>query len=107
MTSSEADERPGSPTIATIADEVGVSIATVSKVPNDRADVAPETRARVEASLELHSYRRRQPRKPPDAGQIRLVFHEFNSIWAMLIVAGVEAVTAAAGGTNRKGRWTK
>jgi DNA-binding LacI/PurR family transcriptional regulator len=97
MTSPEPDESPGTPTIATIADEVGVSIATVSKVLNGRADVAPETRARVEASLELHRYRRRQPRRPPDAGQIRLVFHEFNSIWAMLIIAGVEAVASSAG----------
>jgi len=96
MTSSRADNGPGSPTIAAIAGEVGVSIATVSKVLNGRADVAPETRARVEASLELHRYRRRQPRRPVDAGKIRLVFHEFDSGWAMAIIGGVEAVAAAA-----------
>lgn len=98
MTSSRADDGPGSPapTIAAIADEVGVSVATVSKVLNGRADVAPETRARVEASLELHRYRRRQQRRPVDAGKIRLVFHEFDSAWAMVIIGGVEIVAAAA-----------
>jgi DNA-binding LacI/PurR family transcriptional regulator len=97
MTSSEAARSQGHPTIATIADEVGVSVATVSKVLNSRADVAPETRARVEASLEAHGYRRRRPRQPAGPDHIRLVFHEFNSIWSMLIVAGVEATAAAAG----------
>ncbi|MBS2964871.1 LacI family DNA-binding transcriptional regulator [Actinocrinis puniceicyclus] len=97
MTSSQADDGSGSPTIATIAAEVGVSVATVSKVLNGRADVAPATRARVEASLESHRYRRRR-RRCADAGegQIRLVFHEFDSAWAMAIIHGVEALTAAS-----------
>jgi DNA-binding LacI/PurR family transcriptional regulator len=97
MTAAPADEPPGSPTIATIAGEVGVSVATVSKVLNGRADVAPQTRARVEASLELHRYRRRGVRRPVVTGQIRLVFHEFASIWAMAIIRGVEASAAASG----------
>jgi len=59
-------------TIAAIAEEAGVSIATVSKVLNGRGDVAPDTRERVEASLERHSYRRRGKRKPPSAGHIEL-----------------------------------
>ncbi|NUR27435.1 MAG: LacI family DNA-binding transcriptional regulator [Catenulispora sp.] len=84
-------------TIAAIADEVGVSVATVSKVLNGRADVAPQTRARVEESLERHRYRRRTKKKPTGAGQIDLVFHEFDSAWAMEIIRGVEAVTAPAG----------
>ncbi|WP_218577385.1 LacI family DNA-binding transcriptional regulator [Phytohabitans rumicis] len=83
-------------TIATIADEVGVSVTTVSKVLNGRADVAPETRARVEASLERHRYRRRGKRQPTGSGQIDLVFHEFDSGWAMEIIRGVEAVAATA-----------
>jgi DNA-binding LacI/PurR family transcriptional regulator len=86
----------GSATIATIADEVGVSVATVSKVLNGRADVAPETRARVEASLDRHRYQRRAKRQSSDSGQIDLVFHEFASEWAMEIIRGVETVTVAA-----------
>lgn len=91
-------DKPGSPTIATIATELGVSAATVSKVLNGRSDVAPETRARVEASLERHSYRSRVPRQTTaSSAQIHLVFHEFDSEWAMEIIQGVEAVTAVAG----------
>jgi LacI family transcriptional regulator len=87
---------PGSTTIAMIAGEVGVSLATVSKVLNGRADVAPDTRARVEASLERHRYRRRSRRQPVGVDQIDLVFHELDSLWAMEIIRGVEAVTAAS-----------
>ena len=56
-------------TIAAVAEEVGVSVATVSKVLNGRADVAAQTRAKVEESLERHSYRRRGKRKPPAPGR--------------------------------------
>jgi DNA-binding LacI/PurR family transcriptional regulator len=87
---------PGSTTIAMIAGEVGVSLTTVSKVLNGRADVAPDTRARVEASLERHRYRRRSRRQPLGVEQIDLVFHELDSLWAMEIIRGVEAVTAAS-----------
>jgi DNA-binding LacI/PurR family transcriptional regulator len=79
-----------------IAGEVGVSLATVSKVLNGRADVAPDTRARVEACLERHRYRRRSRRQSAGTRQIDLVFHEFHSVWAMEIINGVEAVTAAS-----------
>jgi LacI family transcriptional regulator len=91
MTNTDA----ASPTIATIADEVGVSPATVSKVLNGHADVAPDTRARVEASLKRHRYRRRA-RRPAAIGQIDLVFHEFNAGWAMEIIRGVESVASPA-----------
>jgi LacI family transcriptional regulator len=83
-------------TIAAIAEEAGVSIATVSKVLNGRGDVAPDTRERVEASLERHSYRRRGKRKPPSAGHIELVIHTLGADWAMEIIQGVEAVTTPA-----------
>jgi LacI family transcriptional regulator len=97
MTVQGPADGPASATIATIADEVGVSVATVSKVLNGRSDVAAETRARVEASLERHRYRRRSKKRPAGTGQIDLVFHEFDSAWAMEIIRGVEAVTAPAG----------
>ncbi|WP_433533033.1 LacI family DNA-binding transcriptional regulator [Micromonospora sp. CA-263727] len=95
-----ADDRSpgvlGPTTIATIAQEVGVSSATVSKVLNGRSDVAAGTRARVEASLERNRYRRRA-RRASGEGQIDLVFHEFGSEWALEIIRGVEAVAAATG----------
>ncbi|WP_419992614.1 LacI family DNA-binding transcriptional regulator [Streptomyces boninensis] len=43
-------------TLAAIAREAGVSIATVSKVVNDRSDVAPRTRIRVQELLRQHQY---------------------------------------------------
>ncbi|GAA2652356.1 LacI family DNA-binding transcriptional regulator [Streptomyces aculeolatus] len=43
-------------TLATIARAAGVSVATVSKVVNDRSDVAPQTRARVLELLHRHDY---------------------------------------------------
>lgn len=93
-------ESPGinpTPTITTIADDVGVSVATVSKVLNGRADVAADTRARVEASLERHRYRRRRRRDPVGTGQVDLVFHVFDSEWGLEIIRGVEEYLAAAG----------
>lgn len=47
---------PRRTTLATIAQAAGVSVATVSKVVNDRGDVAPETRARVRELLYEHEY---------------------------------------------------
>jgi len=45
-------------TISKIAQATGVSVPTVSKVLNGRADVAPATRAKVEALIDKHQYRR-------------------------------------------------
>jgi DNA-binding LacI/PurR family transcriptional regulator len=44
-------------TIKQIAQEAGVSTQTVSRVLNKRADVASETRQRVQAIIDRHSYR--------------------------------------------------
>ncbi|ROT29737.1 LacI family DNA-binding transcriptional regulator [Micromonospora sp. HM5-17] len=113
MTKFRPSVGPGGATIATIADEVGVSTTTVSKVLNGRSDVAPDTRARIEASLKRHRYRRRG-RRPTSTAQVDLVFHEFDSAWAMEIIRGVEAVATAAnvgvvlsqlGGRHRPPAW--
>lgn len=78
-------------TIAFIAQRVGVSAPTVSKVINGRSDVAPETRRRVEAAIREHAYRRvgRDRRVAPI---LELIFHELDSEWALEIVRGVERV---------------
>ncbi|MFG1699684.1 LacI family DNA-binding transcriptional regulator [Nonomuraea sp. NPDC049309] len=49
-------------TLATVAAAAGVSVATVSKVLNDRGDVAPATRALVRRLLAEHGYVQRQSR---------------------------------------------
>jgi len=96
MASPVETPEPSTPArIALIARDAGVSITTVSKVLNGRADVAATTRARVEASLEAHHYRRRARRDPTGLRQIDLVFHELAAGWAMEIIKGVEVVTSA------------
>jgi DNA-binding LacI/PurR family transcriptional regulator len=78
-------------TIALIAREAGVSVPTVSKVINGRADVAPDTRRRIEAVIREHGYRR-VGREQGVAPLLELLFHELDSEWAMEIVRGVERV---------------
>lgn len=81
----------GRPTIAGIARQVGVSVPTVSKVINGRADVSAETRRRVEAAIREQGYRRSE-RSQRAAPLLELIFHELESEWALEIVRGVERV---------------
>lgn len=83
-------------TIADIAREAGVSVPTVSKVLNGRAEVAPETRERVERLIVKHNYLRRPARQPDRAGLVDLVFTELDSAWALEIIRGVEEVAHEA-----------
>jgi LacI family transcriptional regulator len=84
-------------TLAEIAAAAGVSIPTVSKVVNGRADVADETRRRVEALLREHNYRSPHARTVGKAGLIDVVFADLGSGWAVEILAGVEEVAHRAG----------
>jgi len=93
--------KDGSPTLATVAASAGVSIATVSKVVNGRADVGPETRARVLHLLEEHQYVERRAEPAPVAGEaqtVELVFHGPSlSIYTMEILQGVMEAGTEAG----------
>ena len=80
--------------LADVAEEAGVSLATISKVLNGRSDVAADTRARVEEHLANHGYTRRGSKR---GESIELVFHELESSWSMEVVQGVEDVAKAAG----------
>ena len=61
-----AGERTGRVTIRQIAELAGVSIATVSRVLNGRADVSDETRHTVQEVARSHGYgTRRAPQEPP------------------------------------------
>jgi LacI family xylobiose transport system transcriptional regulator len=85
-------------TLAEIAAEAEVSLATVSKVLNGRADVSASTRARVERLLHAYGYLRRASGAGTGiARMIELVFHELESEWAIEIIRGVERVTRQAG----------
>ncbi|MCX5096290.1 substrate-binding domain-containing protein [Streptomyces sp. NBC_00365] len=77
-------------TIAFIAESAGVSVPTVSKVINGKSGVSADTRARVEALVNEHGYR-----KPSGANRnnvVELVFRELQHMWAVEIIRGVERV---------------
>ena len=78
-------------TIAQIAHEAGVSVPTVSKVIHGRADVALETRRRIEATIREHGYRPAD-RSVGGSHLIEVLFHEMESAWALEIIMGVEQV---------------
>jgi LacI family xylobiose transport system transcriptional regulator len=87
----------GAATIAKIALEAGVSAPTVSKVLNGRADVAPATRARVEALIRQHGYQRRGSARANPSPMLDLVFHELDSAWAVEVIKGVTRVAREEG----------
>jgi LacI family transcriptional regulator len=77
-----------------------VSIATVSKVLNGRADVGPETRARVQSILQQHDYigRRSEPAEPASKrATVELVFHGRLSSYSMEVLHGVVEAASQAG----------
>lgn len=94
MTSIAGARTPGTrgqTTIARIAAQAGVSAPTVSKVINGRSDVSPETRRRVEAVIREQGYERARKSVQP-ASLLEVIFHEFESDWALQIIMGVEQV---------------
>lgn len=62
---SEADDRRSRVTIRQVAELAGVSIATVSRVLNGRADVSEETRQVVQQVARDHGYGPRRPQPEP------------------------------------------
>jgi DNA-binding LacI/PurR family transcriptional regulator len=86
--------------LAVIAREVGVSVSTVSKVVNGRADVATATRARVQEALRRHGHR--PAASPADGARLHsalldVVIHELDSAWAASLVSRAEKAAAARG----------
>lgn len=79
-------------TLETVAVAAGVSIATVSKVLNDRHDVGPGTRLRVQRLLEEYAYaspRRPSVRTKPVDRPVELVFGALDSPYSLEILRGV------------------
>lgn len=93
----QTDATPERVTLAAVAEEAGVSLATISKVLNGRTDVAAGTRSRVETLLRDRGYERRGARTPRKGEFIELVFHELDSIWSMELIDGVETVAKEHG----------
>lgn len=86
------------PTLGMVATDSGVSLPTVSKVLNGRADVAPDTRARVEAALRRHHYVPQPSRRTRSAERtIDLVFDDFISPYSTEVLNGVTDAAAELG----------
>jgi LacI family transcriptional regulator len=91
-----------SSTLADVAASAGVSIATVSKVLNGRADVGRETRARVQSILQQHDYvgRRSEPVDHALKGAtVELVFHGQLSSYHVEVLRGVVEAATQVGAT--------
>ncbi|MEE4544646.1 LacI family DNA-binding transcriptional regulator [Streptomyces sp. V4-01] len=108
----------GSPTLAEIARQAGVSVPTVSKVLHGRSDVAARTRAKVQRLLEQHGYlarRRPTPTALAPGGLIDFVINELDGPWAVALIRGAEdalhevgmgmVVSAARGRERHAARW--
>lgn len=81
-------------TLGQIADAAGVSIATVSKVLNNREDVSVETRRRVEKHLRAAAYRRvgaSSTRQHRPSRQIEVVLHRPQTAYNMTVLDGITA----------------
>ncbi|GLY92868.1 LacI family DNA-binding transcriptional regulator [Actinoplanes sp. NBRC 103695] len=92
-----------SATLAMVAASAGVSVATVSRVLNGRADVGAATRERVETLLRQHEYRgrKRAPvRRSPATARLELLLPEPLSAYSIEILNGVRdiGVPAVVGG---------
>jgi LacI family transcriptional regulator len=79
-------------TLGQIAEAAGVSVATVSKVLNNRGDVSVDTRRRVEKHLRASSYRRvgtssAQPQR--SSQQIEVMLGGPQNAYAMAVLDGI------------------
>ncbi|GAA1595643.1 LacI family DNA-binding transcriptional regulator [Actinoplanes couchii] len=85
-------------TLAAIARAAGVSVPTVSKVVNGRADVAPETRERVANLLAGHGYVARGPGGArPERRSVALVFDAMRAMNNLETLRGVLEAAADGG----------
>jgi LacI family transcriptional regulator len=81
-------------TIAEIAAKAGVSIPTVSRVLNNRPDVAPETRERVEQVVKESGFIRSRVRNvlKESSGIVDMLVPDLKNLYSIEIVRGVEEV---------------
>jgi LacI family transcriptional regulator len=87
-------------TLAEVAGAAGVSIATVSKVLNDRADVSAETRRRVQDHLRATDYRPTASRLARQNHQSRLIevlFSTAQNAYRMAVLDGIASEAQAEG----------
>ncbi|WP_406451416.1 LacI family DNA-binding transcriptional regulator [Streptomyces sp. NBC_01622] len=83
--------------LASIADEVGVSPATVSKVVHRRRDVSEVTRARIEALLTERGFVRTWETEARRRRQILAVFRDLAGPYTLEVVRGIVESAAQIG----------
>jgi LacI family transcriptional regulator len=88
------ENSPKRRTIAEIAAKAGVSIPTVSRVLNNRPDVAPETRERVEQIIKESGFIRSRVRNvlKESTGIVDMLVPDLTHLYSVEIVRGVEEV---------------
>ncbi|SEC55757.1 transcriptional regulator, LacI family [Amycolatopsis tolypomycina] len=85
-------------TLATVAETAGVSLPTVSKVLNGRADVAAETRTRVESALRELGYVPQNGRRTVAPSRVvDAVFDDLVSPYTLEVLRGVTDAGAELG----------
>lgn len=78
-------------TLAAVAERAGVSKSTASKAFNDRADVAPQTRARVAAAAEELGYVPAVRPQAPGTTQVWVVFDRLANAYSATVLDGLLA----------------
>jgi LacI family transcriptional regulator len=84
-------------TIAEIAASAGVSVPTVSKVLNGRADVSETTRKRVQQIMVDRGYQRRTSGGQRPVGLIDMAVPDLDSPWLVEVLRGAEAEARKVG----------
>lgn len=82
-----------------VAEQAGVSTATVSRVLNGKAGVADETRRAVLAALDVLGYERPSTLRPRSAGLVGLVVPELSNPVFPAFAQATESMLATAGFT--------
>ncbi|MEU1185349.1 LacI family DNA-binding transcriptional regulator [Streptomyces sp. NPDC005820] len=75
--------------LTNIAQELGLSLSTVSKVVHRRRDVGASTRTRVEELLDRHGYVRPWDREAAAPRQIVAVFRDLSGPYTLEVVRGI------------------
>lgn len=83
-------KKSAEPTITQVAEYAGVSIATVSRVLNDKGNVRPSTVERVSAAVEALSYPRAEASAPPRKGLVVVVLPNLDNPFYAKIVKGIQ-----------------
>ncbi|MCI1983157.1 MAG: LacI family DNA-binding transcriptional regulator [Bifidobacteriaceae bacterium] len=82
--------------LSDIATMAGVSLATVSKVLNGRADISDATREKVQKILATSGYVRKA-NATNNSDMIEVVFEKFDNMWALELLTGVIQVASKQG----------